>query len=210
MNGRVQESREGVEPDRTLANEITQRFSRIEKGDRAAEAEVALALYEHLHGCANQLMRREVSGHTLSPTAVVHEAWLKLTPNWPRGLTSRKHLVNLLVRNMERVLVDHSKARTALKRGGGRRAVTHSMLDEIVDAMEAGGRTLVDIEAAIRALEIDYEGVARCVRLRFFGGLTVEEVCRVEGLPRSRVESDWRFARSFLKTRLRGYEVEGA
>jgi RNA polymerase sigma factor (TIGR02999 family) len=152
-------------------------------------------VYDELRRLAQRFFARERSGHTLQPTALVHEAFLQLSASGELHLESRAHFLALAARAMRRILVDSARRRGAAKRGGGLERVTLS------GALAEGGPDEVDVlalEDALLALGADHPRHAEVVELRFFGGLDVKEVAQVLGVSASTVMADWRFSRAWL------------
>jgi RNA polymerase sigma factor (TIGR02999 family) len=155
-------------------------------------------LYDELHALAASFFRQERAGHTLQPTALVHEAFLRLarqTADWADPVRFRA----LAAQVMRHVLVDHAAARNAVKRGGGRTPLT---LD--ANAVMAGANDLdiEELDRALKRLAAYDERKARVVELRFFGGLTAEEAAVAMDVSLSTVESDWRMAKAWLRREL--------
>lgn len=162
-------------------------------------------VYQELRGLAAAYLRRQSASHTLQPTALVHEAFLKLVDHTAVVFNGRAHFFAVSARAMRQILVDHARAKLADKRGGGWDRIT---LDQgvIPDVRRApGGSHEVDILALNELLE-QLAGLdprqAEVVELRFFGGLTVDEAASVLGVSKSTVEEDWRMARAWLSKRL--------
>jgi RNA polymerase sigma-70 factor (ECF subfamily) len=169
---------------------------------RVSAEELFPLVYDELRRLAGSFMAREPVGHTLQPTALVHEAYLKLVDQTRTGFTGRTHFLAVGAQVMRRLLIDHARKRAALKRGLGWRRVTlgFSADPSIAEALSA--EELLSIDAALNALaELD-ERQARIVTLRFFGGLNVEEVAEAVGVSKRTVESDWRHARAWLRVEL--------
>ena len=170
--------------------------------EHAAEGDQAplMALvYDELRGLAGAYMRRERVGHTLQPTAVVNEAWLKLASATELESLDRNHFLAIASKVLRRVLVEHARGRDAAKRGGGEHPVT------LQTQIGGGPSTDLDLlaleEALVRLAELD-ERQARVVELRFFGGLLVDEVAQVLQVSKRTVELDWSLARAFLRREL--------
>ena len=157
------------------------------------------AIYEELHGLAKRLMDAERADHTLQPTALVHEAYLRLIREDRSVWDGPGHLFGSAARVLRRILVDHARRRSRTKRGGGLRRVplrVGSMSEPVSD------RQLLAVHEALEAFEgVDREK-ARLVELRFFGGLRVEEAAVVLGKSPSTVARDWRLARAWLRRRI--------
>lgn len=180
---------------------LTQLLARLSAGDRQA-ADVLLPLvYDELRLIAERCFRRQPSGHTLQPTALVHEAYLRLADTHGTDWKDRAHFFAVAALAMRQILVNHALARAAQKRGGDRRRVA---IEEGVVA--AGGPPgeldILDLNASLEKLKAIDERKHRLVELRFFAGLSVEEVAEVMGLSKSTVEADWRSARAWLNLEL--------
>jgi len=164
------------------------------KGEQAAMAGLTGLVYEELRGLAAAYIRRERAGHSLQPTALVHEAFLRLIDADGIEVRDKKHFFAIAATTMRRVLVEHARTRNAAKRGGGVHRVT-------LTGLQANQDTDLEVvaldEALQRLAEIDPRQ-AKIVELRFFGGLTVEEVAESLGLSKRTVEGDWTMARAWL------------
>ena len=174
---------------------VTEALTELRRGSADAEQQLFDVVYSELHRLAAAQMRRQPSGHTLQPTALVNEAYLRLMgapdPSW----NDRAHFLTAAARSMRSILVDFARRRGAQKRGGGQRKVT---LDEKVHAGTHATEEIVAVHEALKKLEqIDPQG-GRVVELRFFGGLTVEETAKVLGVSEPTVYRAWEHARSWL------------
>jgi len=158
-------------------------------------------VYDDLRAHAAQLLARERSEHTLQPTALVHEAYLRLIGQERADIRSRTHFFAVAAAGMRRVLVDHARARNAQKRGGGR--ALERLGDELAIPWEDPS-ALLDLDRALTRLADIHPRAAQVVELRFFGGLKLEEVGLELGLSRETVKIDWRFARAWLTNALAG------
>jgi RNA polymerase sigma factor (TIGR02999 family) len=154
-------------------------------------------LYDELRRLAARYMRRERPGHTLQPTALVHEVYMRLAEQAPVPWQNRAHFFAIAAQSMRRVLVEHARRRNAAKRGGGHGAAT-LFLPEEGKAVDV----LVLDDALMRLERIDPER-SRIVELRFFGGLTVEEAAEVLGVSPATVNRRWRLAKAWLYQRLK-------
>ena len=184
---------------------VTLILGRARAGDERARGELIALVYDELRRVASGLMRRERADHTLSPTAVVHEAVIRLLGEAVFDKAAdRSFLVASAARAMREVLIDHARRRAAGRRGGGRRRVP---LDAVVDYFHEQGVDLVAVHEALdRLAELDGRQ-AQVVTLRYFGGLTVPEVAEALGVSVGTVERDWRIARAWLSNQLRGEGV---
>jgi len=181
---------------------ITDLLRSWSSGDPLAFEAVIETAYGHLHRIARWQAQRERPGHTLQPTAVLHEAVLQLMdldrPEW----NDRTHFYAVVARMMRRILVDYARKQHRLKRGGGAVRVT---LDPAT-SLAVDGRTanLEDLDAALSHLEARAPRQAQVVELRFFAGLTGEEIALCLDISTATVQREWRRARAWLYLELRG------
>ena len=184
------------------AHEITLLLHRMRDGDADARERLFPLLYDELRGVAQRFMARERAAHTLQPTALVNEAYVKITgaaePGGP-GYVDRDHFLNVAAQAMRRVLVDHARARRTEKRGEGRETAP---LDHPVAELEKSITDLVALDEALNDLEAIDAPLARMVELRFFAGLDTTETARVLGTSKRTVERGWTTARAWLRARL--------
>ena len=157
-------------------------------------------VHDELRRVAGGLMRRERADHTLQPTALVHEAYLRLVDETAVAWENRAHFFGVAARAMRQILIEHARRRGAAKRGGGWQRLT---LDGLQIAA-ASDVEVLELEEALQQLEKMDERMARVVELRLFGGLKVDEVARVLGISRRTVYVDWRVARLWLVHQLAG------
>ena len=175
--------------------DLTQTLQRSRQGERAALDAMLAALYDELHAMAARQLRRERAGHTLQPTALAHEAFLKLVDQRSVAWADRAHFMALAAQAMRRILADHARRRHALKRGGD--AVRVTLVESEVPGA-GGDADLASLDAALDRLAALDQRQARIVELRFFGGLTVEETAEVVGISPATVKRDWQVARAWL------------
>lgn len=177
-------------------------------GDAQAAERLLPLVYEQLRKAAQLSMQGERAGHTLSATALVHEAYLKLAG--PRDLpwTGRAHFYAAAAEAMRQVLLDHAKGRMRLKRGGGgagqpaaRRQHTGDF-EDVAALSQREPEEIVRFDELVRRLEAESRDGAAIVRLRFFAGLSVEQTARALGLSTSTVDRRWAFARAWLFQRM--------
>ncbi len=188
------------------AGEVTLLLRRWRGGDMLAAERLAPLVYEELRRIARGLMGGERSGHTLQPTALVHEAFLRLVDadvEWQ----DRAHFLAVGARVMRRLLVDHAKGRKRDKRGGGAVRVT---LTPGVAATGDRDADLLDLDRALEALASRDERQAKIVELHFFGGLTYDETGAVVGVSPATVKRDLRMAKAWLYRELQGAAGGGA
>jgi RNA polymerase sigma factor (TIGR02999 family) len=183
-------------------NDVTLLLAEAGRGDAAASARLMELVYGELRGLAGGYARRQRADHTLQPTALVHEAFLKLVDENATPWNDRAHFFAVAATAMRQILTDHARARQAQKRGGG--DWDKVSLDEAVLSQEKRDLDLVVLDEALTELAAYDERKHRVVELRFFGGLTVEEVAQLMSLSTTTIESEWRAARAWLEVRLRG------
>ena len=176
------------------AGEVTQLLRSLCAGARDAEPRLMELVYEELRRRASALMSGERGGHTLTPTALVHEAYLRLTAAYDHTFESRAHFLAIAATAMRRILVDHARARAAAKRGPGERIP----LDDLQIASPMRDAQILALDEALTRLAELSPRQCRVVELRFFGGLTESEVASLLGLTRRTVNRDWEMARSWL------------
>ena len=180
-------------------DELTAVLRAWSDGDPAAEAKLLPLVYDQLRRQAAHQLRRERPGHSLSPTAVVHELYLRLVPQERASWVNRAQFFAVASRLIRRVLVDHARARRTAKRAGGWQRVT--LAEDVVEA----GPPDLDLLALDRALEelaaLD-ERRARLVELRYFGGLSLDETAAALGVSAATVSREWQLARAWLHRRL--------
>jgi RNA polymerase sigma factor (TIGR02999 family) len=168
-------------------------------GDVVAGDRVLEVLYDDLRQRAASYMRRERGGHTLQPTALVHETFLRLEAQGRVEWQDRNHFLGVAALTMRRILVEYARAHAAQKRGGSACRVA---LDESVAATAPRDVDLLDLDAALSELTSRDPRAGRLVEMRFFGGLSIEEVGKVLGLSAATVKRDWALARAWLFHRI--------
>jgi len=182
---------------------VTTALAEWGRGDAGAAERLLELIYPELHRIAERQMRRERAGHTLQPTALVHEAYLKLVDQSHVDWRNRAHFLGVAAQAMRRLLVDHARERDRDKRGGGA-----TLLELDSAAGEAGlavpGRSvdLLALDQALERLAALDPAQARLVELRFFGGLSVEEAASTLGVSTATAGRDFRSARAFLAREL--------
>lgn len=173
------------------------------RGESGAADRLLELVYPELHRIAARQMRRERGGHTLQPTALVHEAYLKLVDQTRVDWRNRAHFLGVASQAMRRLLVDHARGRARDKRGGGATLVEVESLEaENASAAQPRGIDLLALDQALERLAALDAGQARLVELRFFGGLTIEEAARALGTSTASAGRDFRSARAFLAREL--------
>ena len=175
--------------------EITELLRRVRQGDRQAPGELWERLYPELHRLAERYCRGERQGHTLSPTALIHEAYLELVDQWEKTWQSRAHFVGVAAQVMRRILVDYARSHRAGKRAGAHPNI--SLHEELVLAPERADQVLALDEALERLAALDLRQ-SRIVELRFFGGLSEAETAEALGLGVRTVTREWNMAKAWL------------
>ena len=175
-------------------NQITMLLGEIGRGVDDAPSRLMDAVYDELRTLAAAKMNRERSGHTLQPTALVHEAFLRLVGSQAE-FTSRAHFFGAAARAMERVLVDHARARGAQKRGGRVERVT---LADVSSAESANSLDVIELREVVEMLERESPELAMLVRYRYFLGLTLADTAMLMDIPLATLKRRWAYARAWL------------
>ncbi|MFL6284768.1 MAG: sigma-70 family RNA polymerase sigma factor [Pyrinomonadaceae bacterium] len=174
-------------------------------GDAEAPARLMPLVYDELRRLARNYLRRERADHTLQPTALVNEAFLRLVDQTRVNLENRAQFFGLAARLMRNILVDHARALAAQKRGGdGDKYSPHLSLDETRVAVEERAAGLVALDEALKSLAEFDERKSRIVEMRFFGGVSVEETAAALGVSGKTVMREWRIAKLWLHRELSG------
>ncbi|MDX1420531.1 MAG: ECF-type sigma factor [Rubricoccaceae bacterium] len=184
----------------------TQLLADARAGDRAALDRLMPRLYDELRVLARARLRRHRPGETLNTTALVHEAYLKLTAGEAPPVESRTHFFALAARAMRFILVSYARERSALKRGGPGRDLPLTAAAAAAGSDPAADEALdlLALDAALDRLAANSERMAELVELRFFGGLSLDEAAEVTGRSRTTLKRDWRRARAYLFHAVRG------
>jgi len=176
-------------------HEVTKLLFRLTDGDGAVLDELLPLVYAELRRLASSYLRRERHDHTLQPTALVHEAYIRMIDQTQAQWQNRAHFFGVAAQMMRRILIDHARAQQADKRGGEFQKIS---LDENIDVSGNRADELVALDDALKRLaEIDPQK-SRLVELRFFGGLSVEETAEVLGVSAPTVKRHWRLAKAWL------------
>ena len=181
------------------SGEITALLKAVRQGDSGAESRLMALMYQDLHARARRYMQRERRDHTLQPTALVHEAFLRLMRDQGADMQSRTHFMATASIVMRRVLVDHARERDAAKRSGGKARVE---LNDAVAAELPRPDEMLALDEALTRLGAFDARQARVVELLFFGGMTEEEAAEALGVSARTVKRDWRTARAWLHTQM--------
>ncbi len=180
---------------------ITELLIEVTNRNSAAVDVLLPLIYDELRSLAANYLRRERSNHTLEPTALVHEAYLRMVDQTQVNWQNRAHFFGVAAQMMRRILVDHARAHNAEKRGQDFQKFS---LDENIDKAIERSSDLVALDDALQALsEID-EQKGRIVELRFFGGLSIDETAEVLGVSAPTVKRQWRMAKAYLYGQVQG------
>ena len=186
-------------------HDVTRWLQAWGRGDESALEKLVPLVYEELHRRARRFMGRERAGHSLRPTALIHEAYLRLVGSKPVDWRNRSHFYALSSRLMRQILVDHARSHGSAKRGAGAIPVP---FDEALMGRESAP-DLVRLDEALRALAATDERKSRVVELRFFGGLSVEETAGVLEVSPQTVLRDWRLAKAWLQREMKRGDGDG-
>lgn len=190
-----------ADPPAASPGALTQWLLDWGRHDKEGLDQMLPVVYEELHRLAVQYLGREGTGHTLQPTALVNEAYLRLVDQHRVDWRNRAQFIGVAANMMRRILVNHARDRTALKRGGDAEQVSLSLLES------PSGRPdveLIALESALERLAAVDERKSRVVELKFFGGLTTEEIAEVLQVSGATVEREWTFARAWLFDAIEG------
>ena len=174
--------------------EVTQLLERISAGERGALDRLLPLLYAELRRLAGRYMRQERTGHTLQPTALVHEAYLRLTNQERATWQNRAQFMAVAGQAMRRILVDHARKRAASKRAGA--------MTMVEDGRAVKAEEILDVHFALEKLERLDPQQARLVELRYFAGLSAEETAEATGLALRTSEREWSAAKAWLRSEL--------
>src|SRR5262245_11893444 len=178
---------------------ITQLLIKWRNGDQTALDELTPLVYSELRRLARYYLRAERSGHTLQPSDLVHETYLRLVDEKEIDWQSRAHFFGVAALRMRHILVDRARSRRAAKRGGGEYGLTRSEADRLTDKRDVN---LLALDDALRRLEALDPQKSRIVELRYFGGLTIEETAEAMKISPATVKRDWSMARAWLRSEI--------
>jgi RNA polymerase sigma factor (TIGR02999 family) len=180
---------------KAIPESITLLLARVNNGDRKALDHLVPLVYQELHRIAEGYLRRESQNHTLQPTALIHEAYLRLAEYGGADYQNRKHFFAIAARVMRQILVDHARARQAGKRGAGMTVA----LGPGSDFAPERDKIVISLDDALNALAAEDDGKARLVEMRFFGGMTAEEIAECVETPVHIVRRELRSAQAWLR-----------
>jgi RNA polymerase sigma factor (TIGR02999 family) len=184
-------------------NDVTELLARWHRGDHDAFAELIPLVYDELRRLAEHYMRQEHGDHTLQPTALVHEAYLRLVGHDCTPFNNRVHFYGAAAQAMRRILVDHARRRQAQKRGDDPAMVSLDSIGAGVDVRQ----DLVALDEALTRLAAMAPRPAQVVELRYFGGLSIDETAATLGVAPATVKRHWAFARAWLHRALSSAEA---
>jgi len=188
-------------------SEITVILQRIERGDPAAAAQLLPLVYDELRSLAAAKMARETPGQTLQPTALVHEVWLRLGGDAQPQWANRAHFFAAAAEGMRRILIDNARHKRAVRHGGELAKVSTDATGFDAASPTENSEELLLVNEALDALAIHDARKAELVKLKYFAGMTLEEIAEVQGVSLRTVKRDWSYSRAWLfneVTRLRG------
>ncbi len=178
---------------------VTVLLQDLANGDKSALDRLVPLFYTELRAIATGILRRERPGHTLQPTALVHELYFRMMGQQQPDFNGRSHFLRIAANVMRQILIDHARTKQAAKRGGAQPKLS---LDEAMDAGVARPTDIIAVDDALRSLEKRDPQQAQLVELRFFGGLTAEESAEVMQLPVNTVRRELRVAQAWLQSEL--------
>ena len=177
------------------AGQVTQILDAVGAGDAQAADKLLPLVYDELRRLAAARMAHEAAGHTLQPTALVHEAWLRLVGSGQKHWNGRGHFFGAAAEAMRRILVEAARRKSRARHGGGLARVS---ADEIEISMELPAERLLQVNEALDQLALEAPEAAQVVKLRYFAGLTQPEVAEALGIPLRSAERHWTWAKAWL------------
>jgi RNA polymerase sigma factor (TIGR02999 family) len=187
-------------------SDVTRILDRVQRGDSEAAEELLPLVYEELRRLAKSRMARETATQTLEPTALVHEAWLRLAGHDGARFANRAHFFAAAAEAMRRILIERARRRRVLKKGG---FVEKEELTESKIVLSAPPDELIAVHEAVDQLANEDPAAADLVKLRYFVGMTMPEAAKAMGLPLRNAERLWTFARAWLRSNLAQEEPRG-
>ncbi len=194
---------------------VTRLLDEASQGSNQAAAALLPLVYDELRSLARVHLSRAPAGNTLQPTALVHEAYLRLLGSDERGWSSRRHFFGAAANAMRNILVDQARRKSAVKHGGDRHRVDLDGVDRAVRSdtdlpIATPPEELLALDQALSQLEQASPRQGEIVMLRFFAGLSAEQTARALDLSLSTIDREWRFIRAFLHTRVKGLDADKA
>ncbi len=185
------------------SNQITLLLIDWSKGNEIALEQLFPLVYEELRQIARRFMRRQNSGHTFQTTELIHEAYMRIAKQGEHNWQNRAHFFGVAAQAMRHILVDYARSKNSQKRGGLAEKIT---LEENLVVSAHRSEEIVALDDALKQLAILDERKSRVVEMKFFGGLTIEEIAEVLKISPETVKRDWRFSRTWLLRELAGAE----
>ena len=185
-----------------MTGTLAELFERLRTGDPNALGELTPTLYGEMRKVAARHLRAERANHTLQATALVHEAYLKLFGAEPGEFVDRVHFLAVASRVMRQVLVDYARARVSRKRGGGAVSPLWTASLEVKDESQTDLVDVIQMDGALTALAAESESRAQLIEMRFFGGMTAEEIAEAQGISVHVIRHELRFAQAWLRRHL--------
>jgi RNA polymerase sigma factor (TIGR02999 family) len=187
---------------------ITELLQRVREGDAVAKDELLPAVYAELHGIAHRSLRKSRPDHTIQPTALVNEAYLKIFRNTTPQFTDRAHFLAYASRAMRTILVDYARTRASAKRDGGQRISSDDVFEVPLEKADDLVQ-LLDLDSALEALARENPGPAQAIEMRYFGGMTAQETAEAAKRSVHIIQHELRFAHAWLRRRLSGSSADG-
>ncbi len=182
-----------------MAADVTELLQRWRGGDTGALNELMPLVYSELRRIAQAFLRNRRADQSLQPTALIHEAYLKLFDNGEPQFVDRAHFLAVMARVMRQVLIDHARAAAAIKRGGERDRVDWDTVVELESGGDPRQLRMLELDQALALLEGENPSLAKVLEMHYFGGMTAEEVAAVEGRSVHVIRHDLRLARAWLR-----------
>jgi RNA polymerase sigma factor (TIGR02999 family) len=190
-----------------MSADVTQILRAIDAGDGQAAAELLPLVYDELRKLAEHRMRREAPDHTLEPTALVHEAYIRLVGRDDPGWQNRGHFFAAAAEAMRRILIEAARHNARMKHGGG--LERQQLTDQIPAYLDHTNIHVIALDDALARLEAEDPAKAKLVELRFFAGLSVEQAAAILGISRATADRWWTYARAFLYCEMQGNDKAG-
>jgi RNA polymerase sigma-70 factor, ECF subfamily len=188
---------------------VPELLERASGGDESALNVLVPVLYDELHRIATRHLSHERATHTLQPTALIHEAYLKLVGDAKRSFNDRAHFLAVASRVMRQILVDYARAKISKKRGGNEQIQlqpTEPVSQRDLENQCRQQVEILDLDRALVALAAEDESLAKLIEMRYFGGMTAEETAEVVGQSVNVVRHDLRLSQALLRTKLKDYQ----